>query len=331
MNIKVIMTGGTIGSEVINGVITPSSRPAGRLESEYRKTGGKALFQFDSPFTVLSEDLCAENLNALTGSICAAYENGYKKIIVCHGTDTLQYSAAAVLYALSGTDCAVVFVSAAKPLGLPETNGFDNFTAAAAFLENYTIPGVYAAYKNNGENARILPAQHLALHAEGSDSLNCLNGEYAAEYKDGNIILNPAFAHQKSLRLGFPVSFNKHSGIEIISSAPGRQYEPCKNGTRAVIFRPYHSGTLNTSNEELRNFCLDAKSRNIPLFAVNIRPGAQYASALAFGRLGIIPLPGTAFAPVYIKIWLAGNKTGKELEEFVKFPYAGEILAETGS
>lgn len=323
MKIKVILTGGTIGSVLEGGAISPSGSPAEKLEDAYKNAGGKAAFEFTSPFTVLSEDLCADELNMLVGSVISAYESGFEKIIICHGTDTLQYSAAAVLFALAGTSCTAVFVSAAKPLGVPGTNGFDNFNAAAAFLETSEIPGVYAAYKNSGENVRILPASRLALHAEGSDSLNCLSGEYAAEFVNGKIIPNPQFAFAKSKNIGFPVHFDKFSGVEIITAAPGRGYAPCKSGTRAVILRPYHSGTLNTASADFRNFCLNAKERNIPLFAVNIKPGAQYETSLEFEKLGIITLEGAAFAAIYIKIWLSSGK--KDLQKFIKTSFAGEI------
>ena len=141
MKIKVILTGGTIGSELSGGVLSPAASPAAKLEAAYRKAGGRADFEFSSPFTVLSENLCAEYLNMLVENILSAYKGGFDKIIVCHGTDTLQYSAAAVMYALAGLPCTAVFVSAAKPLDDENTNGFENFCAAAAFLETRTVHG----------------------------------------------------------------------------------------------------------------------------------------------------------------------------------------------
>lgn len=65
MKIKVILTGGTIGSELSGGVLSPAASPAAKLEAAYRKAGGRADFEFSSPFTVLSENLCAEYLNML--------------------------------------------------------------------------------------------------------------------------------------------------------------------------------------------------------------------------------------------------------------------------
>lgn len=326
MKIKVILTGGTIGSALSGGVLSPVASPAAKLENAYRKTGGSAEFEFCSPFTVLSENLCAENLNMLIESVLSAYNDGYNKIIVCHGTDTLQYSAAAVMYALAGMPCTAVFVSAAKPLDDENTNGFANFCAAAAFLEQCNVQGVFAAYANCEESAKILPASHLALFAEDSDSLRCVNGEFAAVYSEGKLIENTNYIYPDSINTVIEVHFNDCSGIEVISAVPGREYGRCAADTRAVILRPYHSGTLNTANSDFADFCRDASDRNIPVFAVNIRQGAQYESSLEFKKLGITPLVGAAFAATYIKAWLAYDKKGNELRKFMSKSFFGEVI-----
>lgn len=325
MKIKVILTGGTIGSALSGGVLSPVASPAHKLEAVYRKAGGRAEFEFASPFTVLSENLCAENLNKLVESVLSSYKDGFDKIIVCHGTDTLQYSAAAVMYALSGMPCTAVFVSAAKPLDNADTNGYENFCAAASFLEQHTACGTFAAYANSGEKAKILPASRLALFGENSDSLCCVNGEWAAVYDGENIIINKDYVYPDNINTKIEPHFDEYSGVEVISAVPGRRYGKCAVDTRAVILRPYHSGTLNTANCDFAEFCKDAAERNIPIFAVNIRRGAQYESSLRFEELGITPLLGSAFAATYIKGWLAQDKKGKELCEFMETSFAGEI------
>lgn len=325
MRIKVILTGGTIGSALSGGVLSPVASPASKLETAYRKTGGKAEFLFSFPFTVLSENLCAQNLNMLVESVLSAYNDGFDKIIVCHGTDTLQYSAAAVMYALAGKQCTAVLVSAAKPLDNADTNGYKNFCAAAAFLEQRSIYGTFAAYANSGENAKILPASRLVLFGECSDRLLCINGEFAAVYEENKIKDNENYISRKSVNLGFVPCFDEHSGVDAVSAVPGRKYSKCSDDTRAVILRPYHSGTLNTANSQFADFCKDSAQRDIPVFAVNIRQGAQYESSLQFEKLGIIPLAGSAFAPIYIKAWLAGDKKGNELCEFMETSFAGEL------
>lgn len=325
MKIKVILTGGTIGSALSGGVLSPVASPAAKLEAAYRKTGGSAEFEFCSPFTVLSENLCAQNLNMLIESVLSAYNDGFNKIIVCHGTDTLQYSAAAVMYALAGIPCTAVFVSAAKPLDDENTNGFDNFCAAAAFLEQRTVQGVFAAYANSGENAKILPASRLALFGENSDSLCCVNGECAAVYSGGKITDYTDYIYSETIKTGVEPHFNESSGIEVVSAVPGRKYGRIAADTRAVILRPYHSGTLNTANRDFADFCRKASDRNIPIFVVNIRQGAQYESSLEFQKLGITPLVGAAFAATYIKAWLSQDKKGNELRKFMETSFSGEV------
>ena len=172
MKISVIFTGGTIASAEKNGVIAPTEQSGSFLLnsfSSYEENG--VSFQPFYPYTVLSENLSAKHLNSLVGAVIERVNAGDDKIIICHGSDTLQYTAAAVSFALSGRNACVVFVCSDKPLQAPETNGFINFETAVEFLLQTDLKGVFAAYKNRGETPKILHGARLSSHLEGCDSL----------------------------------------------------------------------------------------------------------------------------------------------------------------
>ena len=170
MKIYVVFTGGTIGSSVSGGVISPAdSSKSVLLENYIALHGNDVSFETAAPYFALSENLCAENLNSLVRCVCGIAENGGEKIIVCHGTDTLQFSAAALSYALAGTKACAVLVSANYPLSDSRSNGFANFEAAVDFLKNNNSRGVRVSYKNIGDEcAEILDAAHLLTYPEGS-------------------------------------------------------------------------------------------------------------------------------------------------------------------
>lgn len=311
MKIFVILTGGTIASAEKGGVISPSVSPLERLVRFYSERHGFDLeFESVSPYTVLSEDLSAEYLNRLAECAAGAVGKGYEKIMICHGTDTLQYSAAALSYLLAGKNCCAVLVSAGKPLDAPDSNGFDNFCAAAEFLKYTDLHGTFVSYKNNCENAKILSGTGLELHREADDSLHSIRNTYAAEYDGGQIAFNSEFFAEEIMNVPQGAHFTEYSDIQTVCAVPGERYTLCPAGTKAVILRPYHSGTLNTQSKAFCRFCSDAKKRNIPVFAVNIRPGAQYESSSRFEELGIVPLENAAFAETYIKIWLSPERGG---------------------
>lgn len=309
MKITVILTGGTIGSAVRGGVISPAEPPLDRLADFYRsRHGAETEFESISPYTALSENLCAENLNSLAACALSAVSAGCKRLIICHGTDTIQYSCAALSLILAGKDCSAVFVSAGKPLDDEATNGYENFCAAAEFLRLADTSGVFAAYKNKNENAKILPAANLALHREADDSLYDFSNDYAAEYNGKKLIFNPGFRPQSRAQTVSQTRFSERSGILTVCAEPAACYPPCTQDIKAVILRPYHSGTLNTQDSGFCRFCLDAAKKDIPVFACGILPGEQYESSAAFKELSITPLCGVSFACAYIRIWLADEK-----------------------
>lgn len=101
-----------------------------------------------------------------------------------------------------------------------------------------------------------------------------------------------------------------------LQCVPGCDYCFDLAGKKAVVIRPYHSGTLNTASLDFQKFCADCKEKNIPVFAVSVPAGDIYESSCAFDTLGIIPLDLT-FSNAYIRAWLAPFK-GEALARFMQ-------------
>lgn len=80
MKIYVVFTGGTIGSSVSGGVISPAdSSKSVLLENYIALHGNDVSFETAAPYFALSENLCAENLNSLVRCVCGIAENGGEK------------------------------------------------------------------------------------------------------------------------------------------------------------------------------------------------------------------------------------------------------------
>ena len=94
MNILVIFTGGTIGSRLNEdeGVICAGHEAPYNLIENYVDNGTVSFCTME-PYKILSENLAAGNIEMLVNLIQVHYKN-YDGIIVTHGTDTLQYTAA---------------------------------------------------------------------------------------------------------------------------------------------------------------------------------------------------------------------------------------------
>ena len=156
MKIGVIFTGGTIGSQKGENGIAPSKEAPLRLLRDYAaRTGDAYCFETAGPDAILSENLTFAHICSVAAHVRAKMDE-WDGIIVTHGTDTLQYTGAALGYIFGLSSKPVVLVSANYPLDDARSNGLDNFCAAVAFLR--AVPeakGVFTAYRNRGESVRI--------------------------------------------------------------------------------------------------------------------------------------------------------------------------------
>lgn len=324
MKILVIFTGGTIGSTVSDGWISPNDETKYFLIEKYREiTGGDMVFDTLTPYTILSENLCADNLNCLIKCIRERIEK-YDGIIVTHGTDTLQYTAAALAYSFGCDSAPVVLVSSNFPLEDERANGIDNFIGAVDFIKSQTGRGVFVSYKNKDEITKIHAATRIVSHVESFDEIYSINNQPFAFY-DKKIFLNPDFKYSESENVVEDAHFCEHSQILSVVTMPGDSFCYDLSKYKAVILRPYHSGTLNTASKAFALFCKKAKDINIPVFVVNVHGGTTYESSKLYEELGITVLPMCSFVSVYMKTWLAVSLE-KNINEFVSTPVANEFL-----
>ena len=187
MKIAVIFTGGTIGSRLQDGWISANRETKFQLVENYKKAHQNEVEFFCSePYFILSENLSARELNLLITAFKEAEKSDADGIILTHGTDSLQFSAAA-LCLVSSFAKPTLLVSANRPLDDPLGNGNENFAAAVDFISQNCGNGVYISYKNpKGEHCFHRGDKAVAF-LEGDDSLFSLNHKPYALWKNGKI------------------------------------------------------------------------------------------------------------------------------------------------
>lgn len=311
MNIRIIFTGGTIGSAEKDNIISTDSKAAYTLLEKYRKEYDAADVSFETsePLRMLSENLSASEINLIIKSVREAVTEDTDGIIVTHGTDTIQYTAAALSLILDSINIPVMLVSSAYPLDDERQNGTDNFAAAVEFIKEKAGCGVFVPYRNKEDGyVMIHDAQKLMSHHETTDSLFSLDDEYYACYmKDHNeIILNAGFhkaemsEHEKPADIGY----SDDPGILVVAPYPGCSYEFGElTGYKYVLFRPYHSATLDTANEKFVSFCRKATEAGLKLYLSGCSRSTMYESTLTYRSLGIEILPYAPFPADYMRLW----------------------------
>lgn len=318
MKILIVFTGGTIGSLAADGVISPNGQSKRMLVDRFDNKHG-VIFDETEPYFALSENNTGENLTLLINCVIDNLDKDYDGIIVAHGTDTLQYSASALSFAVGADTIPVVLVSANYNLADKRSNGYDNFAGAVDFIEKGQGRGVFVSYKNSDGRMYIHRGSRLLAHNEYSDDLFSVKNQYFGMIDNGKFVKNENYKAVKDEIKPFGrVNLNSHCGIKMIYAKVGEAFDYKEN--KIYLVKSYHSGTLPTADE---NFIRFAKSNTV--FLSGFDKNTVYESAVIYDELGLKILPVSSFISSYIKLWLAHSK-GLDLKEISRKSLGEDIV-----
>lgn len=360
MNILVIFTGGTIGSSVVDGYIAPEEGQRYKLIEDYRKIApcpviyqgvyadhphmqlSEALYiDTIKPYQILSENLNGDYINSLISclknamttctSTDASAHTGYDGIIVTHGTDTLQYTAAALGYAFYDACIPIVLVSSNYILDDRRANGLDNFYYAIEYVRYFTEkkaePGVYVSYRNGEERQLIHRAVRLLPHAPYEDLLHSVGDSFYGEFTTGGFIRHntasdiATAADDKTLSVydsrvlpnnPYTSALVSPAPVLYIRPVPGQSYPAVDTHVRAVLLDTYHSGTLGTDSREFTDFIENATANSIPVFLTGAENRTGYESTRVYKSLGIHVMPKASPIAMYMKLWFLTSQLQDE-------------------
>ncbi len=301
MKIAVIFTGGTIGSRTNDKWITVDSSTGYDLLRYYENDNEISFCTF-SPYNILSENLSAKELNLLQKEIQDRLSENYDGIIVTHGSDTLQCTSTAIEFAFGDCPIPIIFVSADYPLDNEKSNGYPNFKCAVEFIKNKIANGIFISYKNDNETmTNIHIPSRVLQHNELNANIYSIDGKPFAEY-NSNFKINNIKVSGNSTKTGI-VKYATDSQILVIPNLPGQSYLYCLDDIRAILFKTYHSATLNTASEKFIEFCNKANEMNIPMFVLGPKSDTNYESTKIYKDLNIGILPYGTFISAYMKLW----------------------------
>jgi len=332
LNILVIFTGGTIGCTVNDGYLSTDTAKTYSLIELYNGLGLTPVnFTYDEPYTLLSENVTGEHLSLLGNCLQAHVAEDYDGIIVTHGTDTIQYSAAAMSYLLPNLQIPVMFVSSNLVLDNPAGNGLDNFAHAVEFIAHKRGKGVFAIYRNNDGIIYVHRGTRLLPHLPYSDDLYSVGNMYFGKYDNNSYFCNPVY-HAEDCEEFFTLQLPAGWSSDIVRffPYPGMAYPKLSKGTRAILLDTYHSGTLCSITPKMNVFFEDAANRNIPVFLTGAENGTTYDSVKAWKQLQICTLPKASPIAMYVKLWMAMESEDLletvSLEKIMLTPISDDIV-----
>lgn len=277
LKIRVIYTGGTIGSSVSDGVISTDGSTRGRLAERYTETRGGASFEECSPVEMLSENVQISDLKRIVKSVQEAAKSGYDGVIVTHGTDTLPFTAA-LLAEVCATKVPIVILGALYPLSDERTDGYDNFAAAVEFIRE-AVSGVFVSCRSAQGEREI----HLASRVTGlpNGRVESIGGRYGVVIRD-KFIRDMRCAYSPLARKSPSVPLKLCTDVLVLTVGALTDYSLIEVGKdiKAVVVRPYHSGTVCTVGDKTNflTFAEKCASSGVQVILAPVQEGDVYES-----------------------------------------------------
>ncbi len=199
--IGLVLTGGTIGAEEDNLVLSvgddPTQAETGLLERMWPGPG-KPLITVESPLRKLSENLQPSDWLKIADAVRRLVdEERVTGVVILHGTDTMGYTAAALSFLLSDLDRPVVLTGSNLPSGEEGSDAGQNVHAALVALQALDA-GVYVAFagEQNLPGQVYLGTRIRKLRASGG-AFKSVNRDVVGVVDDGHFRLEAPHAVSK--------------------------------------------------------------------------------------------------------------------------------------
>ena len=239
--ILLISTGGTIASKIDyrTGAVTPALT-ASELNATVPELSRIANIDTEVLFSEYSENLLPEHWIKIAEKLNSCARSEYRGIIVAHGTDTMQYTAAALAFSLSGFPKPVALVGSQRSSDRPSSDAALNLIAAVRFLVETDVTGVFVVMHNTSSDDEI--ACHWATrvrknHTSKRNAFQTIGGSPAFIIQDNRIEKNKLFNLPK-VEYSPKIKFDNR--VALVKYYPG--FEPkmmdyiVSSGYKAIIF-----------------------------------------------------------------------------------------------
>lgn len=197
------------------------------------------LLETLSLFSLDSTDLSPTHWRTLhTAAQNACDSRGYGGIVILHGTDTLDYTAALLYYTLR-TEIPVILTGAMLPLSEEESDGFANLTDAFLAARDQRLGGVFAVF-----GGRIIRGDELIKHdAEKADAFRSFSGKDVGAVSNGTVTLfrKP----EKAELFAYPPVDRKISVLKLSPFMTGAALDAVRAaGADGAVLESYGAGGL---------------------------------------------------------------------------------------
>lgn len=180
-NILMIATGGTIASRSTDSGLTPLIGSEDLLRYIPRVSEFCAVTTVQ-PFNLDSTNVTPSHWLALARIIRDSY-NSYDGFVICHGTDTMAYTAAALSYLIQNSSKPIVITGAQKPIDLDITDARTNLTDSFLYACFDGASGVQIVF----DGKVIAGTRAKKTRTKSYNAFSSINFPALASIQDGRI------------------------------------------------------------------------------------------------------------------------------------------------
>lgn len=309
--ILLLLTGGTIGSTVDNGVIHTDSRSCRVLELYEQRYGRDICFETVQLMDILSENLRKEHWVTIVNYLSQTDTDRYSGIIITHGSDTLSYSSAFLGLCLHHLPCPVVLTAADRIPDHPQSNAVCNLRASILLLQNVR-QGVYTVYRNPGDS---FTSAWLSTRIQEADRVfgrfSSIDGQTFCRIQEDRLLsLNVTDAPTLPLSLPYPLTLP--FDVLMVQPYPSIDYRCLVPGDtcRAILHLTYHSSSASIQDDNSAlSFLLSCRERGIPFYLLSFSDDRDslYETSHCLLQQGAVSLPHTTKETAYAKLLLSVN------------------------
>ena len=323
-----VSTGGTIASKVDyrTGAVAPALTAA-ELNATVPELTEIANIDTEVLFSEYSENLLPEHWKKIAEKIDSCLKSEYKGIIVAHGTDTMQYTASALSFALVNIPIPVALVGSQRSSDRPSSDAALNLISAAKFLVTCDTTGIYVVMHNTTSDEEV--ACHWGTrvrknHTSKRNAFQTVGGSPAFIIKNDKIIKNQQFNYVRKREYVPKINFDTR--VALIKYYPGLDPSVInyiiEAGYKAIIFEGTglgHVGKIMYDNVVkakkkglfigMTSQCIDGMVRM-----------TVYESGRDLLNFGIMPLSNMIPETALVKaMWALGNSDNiQEMETLMK-------------
>lgn len=193
--ILMIGTGGTIASKPTKNGLTPglSSEDLISYIPQVKKVCEVTTMQVCN---IDSTNVTPEHWTLLTKTIEEQYDR-YDGFVICHGTDTLAYTASALSYMIQDSRKPIVITGAQKPISMDITDAKTNLLNSFIYASDDESQGVSIVF----DGKVIVGTRSKKVRAKSYSAFESINFPYLAVIQDGKIFRYiPEIPHQNKVR-----------------------------------------------------------------------------------------------------------------------------------